>query len=103
MILQDFWQPLPAQLKIIIGVAIFVNFGWFILQAAIFLWNIIAINGLNLLNGCLTGTASVCVPQMNGIMIFGINFADYWVIMLIMFGTGLALVAHKWYQITLHN
>ena len=101
-IFSDLWTAIPAELKIIFGIAVFLHAGYAILWVLIFAWNLLVINALNLINGCLSD-AELCVPQLDGIFIFGINFADYWVIIALMFLPVIALFAIKWYALMLPN
>lgn len=47
----------------------------------------------------LSQKESVCVPYQEGIFIFGINFADYWTILVILFLVPMAMFAIKWYAL----
>jgi len=96
-VLADFFTGIPKEVKILLAVAIFLYAGSTILQAAVFAWNLLGVNALNAINGCWTGTPSVCIPEQKGIFILGINFADYWTITIIMILLPIALFAIKWY------
>lgn len=99
----DLWSGIPRELKIIFGIALFLNSGYVILQVLIFIWNLLVVNAVNLVNFCHTTMPENCIPALNGIYIFGINFADYWVIVALMFLPALALFAIKWYSLMLYN
>ena len=96
-VLGDIWEGLPKEVKIIMAIAIFLYAGTTILQGIVFVWNLVGVNGMNALNGCFTGNAAACVPQQNGIFIFGINFADYWTITVLIFLVPVAMFTIKWY------
>ncbi|GAG60465.1 unnamed protein product [marine sediment metagenome] len=99
----DLWSGIPKELKIIFGIAVFLNSGYAILWVMIFAWNLLVINGMNAINGCMTDTPEACVPALDGIYIFGINFANYWVIVALIFLPAMALFAIKWYSLTLNK
>ena len=96
-VLADFWTGIPKEVKAIIAISIFLFAGSTILQAIVFLWNLLAVNAINALNGCWSGTTSACIPEQDGIYIFGINFVDYWTIVVIIILVPVALFAIKWY------
>jgi len=96
-IITDFWQGIPKEVKLLLVIAIFLYAGSTIMQAAVFLWNIFGVNALNAINGCWTGTPTACIPEQKGIFIFGINFADYWTITVLMILLPIAFFAIKWY------
>jgi len=102
-LLADLWSGIPKELKIIFGVAVFLNSGYAILWVMIAAWNLLVINGMNAINRCFIDAPEACVPYMDGIYIFGINFADYWVIVALMFFPVISLFALKWYQLTLRG
>ena len=97
-LLTDLWSVVPKEVKIIFGIAVFMYMGAAILNVLIFLWNVLFVGGTNLINGCVTGAAEVCVPSLNGIFIFGINFADYWTVTFLIFFPAMILFAFKWYS-----
>lgn len=106
-VLGDLWDAfhgifsaLPKEVKILFAIAVFFYAGATLLNAAIFVWNLVVINAINLTNGC-GSNAALCVPQLNGIFFFGINFADYWVITGLIFFPALILFAIKWYSLML--
>lgn len=100
-ILADLWSSLPKEIKFIFGIAVFLYAGTTILQALVFAWNLLGVNALNAVNGCFTGTAAACIPAQEGIFIFGINFADYWTITIIVILVPIVLFAIKWYSLML--
>ena len=99
-VLGDVWGALPKEIKFIFGIAVFLYAGATILNALVIAWNIFGVNALNLVNGCMTNTA-LCIPQQEGIFIFGINFADYWTITIIIIFVPLIMIALKWYSLIL--
>ena len=106
-ILGDLWDAfhgifaaLPKEVKFLFALAVFFYAGAILLNALIFIWNLVVINAINLANGC-GADASLCIPALNGIFFFGINFADYWVITGIIFFPMLILFAIKWYALML--
>lgn len=99
-IISDLWSAIPKQIKIIFGVALFLNIGVTLLNVLVFVWNLLVVNAVNALNGCLTDP-KLCMPASDGIFIFGINFADYWIVNALIFFPVLALFAIKWYSMTL--
>lgn len=96
-IMTDLWIGLPKEIKIIFGISVFLFIGSSLLQIIVWAWNFFVIGGMNLVNGCLTD-AAVCVPTQQGIFIFGINFADYWTILMLIILLPIALFAMKWYS-----
>lgn len=97
----DLWENLPKELKFIFAISVFLFAGSTILQVIVFLWNLLGVNAMNAINGCIGGNTAVCIPNQEGIFIFGINFADYWtIVVLIMFPT-LIVFALKWYSMFL--
>lgn len=99
-LLADILTAIPKEIKIIIGIAIFVHAGWAILNAITFIWNILVVGVINLTNGC-SADPEVCVPALDGIYFFGINFTDYWIVMALIFFPAIALFAIKWYSLML--
>ena len=97
-VLADFWEGIPKEVKILLAVAIFLYAGTTILKVVVLAWNMFGVNAMNAINGCWTGTVSACVPMQHGIFIFGINFADYWTITIIMILLPIAMFAIKWYS-----
>ena len=99
----DVWTGIPAEVKIIFAIAVFLHAGYAILHGMIFVWNLLVINVMNLTNECFTTSPQNCVPQLDGIFIFGINFADYWVIVALIFFPSIILFAIKWYSLMLNK
>lgn len=102
-VLADIWDGIPGEVKIILAISIFLFAGSTLLQVLVILWNLIGVNGMNAVNGCWTGTPANCIPEQEGIFIFGINFADYWTIVFIIFFVFLIEFAFKWYSLTLRK
>jgi len=96
-LLTDLWSGIPKEIKIIFSIAVFLNMGYAILWFMAAAWNVIAVDVVNLLNGCVT-TPKLCIPHLEGIIIFGINFTDYWTIVALIFFPAMALFAIKWYS-----
>lgn len=96
MVLSEFFEAVPSPIKILLGISLFVLVGDLVINVLLFLWNLIVVNAVNLLSGCTT-SAIECMPEATGIYIFGINFADYWTLMLIFFMPPMAFFAWKWY------
>ena len=96
-VLADFWSGIPKEVKLLLVIAVFLYAGSTILQAVVFAWNLFGVNAMNAVNGCWTGTPLACIPEQEGILIFGINFADYWTITVIMILFPIAMFAIKWY------
>lgn len=102
-VLSDFWSSLPKELKFIFAIAVFLYAGATILNVMVIIWNLLGVNAANAINGCFGGNAAACVPQQEGIFIFGINFADYWTITFIVIMVPIAMFALKWYGFMLGN
>lgn len=96
-VLTDLWESLPPIVKFVAVLAIFLYAGTTILQAITIIWNLLGVNAINAVNGCLAGNQSLCIPQQEGIYIFGINVADYWTITVIMFAMILIPFTAWWY------
>jgi len=101
-ILGDFWNTLPREIKFIFALAVFLYAGASILQGVVIVWNLFGVNAINLVNGCFAGSPGNCVPAQEGIFIFGINFADYWTITLLLIFPVLIIFALKWYGMTIN-
>ena len=97
----DLWENLPKELKFIFAISVFLFAGTTILKVIIFVWNLVGVNAMNAVNGCLTGASDVCIPQQEGIFVFGINFADYWTIVLLILFPTLIVFALNWYSMFL--
>ena len=102
VVLTEIWSALPKEVQFIFGVSVFLYAGSTILQAVIFIYNLLVVNATNLINGCAENPA-VCIPAQEGIFIFGINFADYWTITALIFFPILILFAIKWYSMVLKH
>jgi hypothetical protein len=94
------WEVLPVPLKMIAATAIFMGAGATIINAFLFIWNLLVVNLVNLANGCATN-AAICMKPATGLWIFGINFADYWIVIGIIFFSVLITFAIKWYSLML--
>lgn len=92
---------IPDKIKLLFGIAIFFLFGVAIINVLLFTWNFFVVGGFNLINGCLTNSL-LCIPEATGFYIFGINFADFWVLALIIFMPFIIFFAFKWYNVMLH-
>lgn len=95
--LADMWGSLPPVVKFVAVLAIFLYAGTTLLQVLVILWNVLGVNAFNAINGCLTGNAKACIPQQEGLFVFGVNVADYWTITVIIFAMILIPFALKWY------
>lgn len=102
-LLSDFWGALPKELKFILALAIFLYAGSTILQVVVFLWNALVVNAINAINGCWTGNTAACMKAQEGIFIFGINFADYWTITVLIIFVPIIVFAFKWYSMILRK
>ena len=100
MVLSELFEVVPTKIKILLGISVFVLVGEILINVMLFLWNLIVVNAVNLASGCTT-SAEACMPTATGIYIFGINFADFWTLMLIIFMPVLAYFAWAWYAQTL--
>jgi len=100
-LISDLVSILPNSLKLVFGIFLITNFGVTILNVLVFVWNIF-IAAVNVANGCASNAAA-CVPYAEGIIVFGINIADYWVINALVFFPILALFAIKWYGTVFQN
>ena len=99
--LSDIWSMLPGKLQFFVALSIFLYAGSTILQGLVAAWNILGLPILNALNGCYTGNPGACIPYQQGIFIFGINFADYWTITLIVIAIPLITFAYMWFGMIL--
>lgn len=100
-VLADFWTGLPKIVQVIFAVSVFLFAGSTILQVIVIIWNLLGVNVINAINGCFAGNPEVCIPEQDGIYIFGINFADYWTILVLVMLMPLAFFAIKWYSLML--
>ena len=102
-VLADFWGFLPKEFKFLFVLAIFLYAGSTLMQVIVILWNLLGVNAVNAINGCLSGNPAVCIPEQKGVFIFGINFADYWTITVLMVFLPLVAFALKWYGMMLKH
>lgn len=100
-LLTDAFSAVPKEIKLILGISIFLYAGTTLINIIIWLYNTLVVNAINLANGCLGGDVAVCMPQLAGVFIFGINFADYWVITALIFFPMVIIFAIRWYAMML--
>ena len=97
---------IPKELKILTAIALFMYAGSFIIEGLKFLVNLV-IDGINNTNGCaIVGVKvapALCIEPFQGLVIFGINLTDFWVITALIFLPAMALFAIKWYSIMLNK
>lgn len=103
----DILAFIPKEIKILSAIALFMYAGAFIIEALKFLVNIV-IGSLNLTNGCLNSLGIVvepalCIEEFQGLVIFGVNLTDFWVITALIFFPAIALFAIKWYSMMLNK
>jgi len=96
-VLGDAWDMLPGQVKFLLAIAIFLYTGATLINAMLFLWNVLGVSLINAANGCLSNP-DVCIPAQKGFFILGVNIADYWTITLILLVVPIAQFALWWYS-----
>lgn len=103
----DVLSFIPKEIRIVAAVALFMYAGAFIIEAIKFLVNLV-VGAINSVNGCLNILGQVenqalCMPQFQGIYVFGINFTDFWVITALIFFPAMVYLAFSWYSMMLNK
>lgn len=103
----DVLSFVPKEIKILAAIALFMYAGAFIIEGIKFMVNLV-IGGFNSQNGCLDIFGNVvkpalCIEEFQGLVIFGVNLTDFWVITALIFLPAIALFAIKWYSMMLNK
>jgi len=103
----DVLSFIPKEIKLIAGIALFMYAGALIIEGMKFLVNL-GIGSLNLTNGCLGLLGEIlnpaaCIPEFQGLIIFGVNLTDFWVITAFIFFPAMILLVYKFYAVMLNR
>jgi len=98
----DVLSFVPKEIKIVAAIALFMYAGSFIIEGIKFIVNLVIV-GFNSTNGCLNALGAVvkpslCIEPFQGLVIFGVNLTDFWVITALIFLPTLAYFSISWYS-----